>query len=340
MLRPSRINYIVFDEVDALFPIKSKYGAKDKKRRQQQLEHSHLKPSQLILNGILKQQSDGKEGGGHRCHCVFVGATIPNQLKSALRQTLQPHPVELVSTLRLHEEGGRQSAVQRLISPNIAHQYVAVDGAEHKPFVVAELIRKIRSDPKQRKLYNPAVLVFVAKESSPTEFAEALSEHEVRCAVLHEHCAEKAARSRFLKMFRSGQIEAVVATESVARGLDFIWLDHLIVAEVPTQDTSYLHIAGRCSRLHSKGYVTSVVDEYDEDRLKRHCFKYNVPLRELDDDQQIEALSKQRRKYNKMNTFPLLLHSKHYQNKLGQQLYLTKGGRSGGRGQNEDDQCL
>ena len=174
--------------------------------------------------------------------------------------------------------------VHRLLSPNIVHQYVAVDGAEDKPFIAAELIRKIRLNPKQKKMYNPAVLVFVAKESSPMEFAESLSEHDIKCAVLHEHCAEKAARSRFLKMFRSGKIEAVVATESVARGLDFIWLDHLIVAEVPFQDTSYLHIAGRCSRLDSKGFVTSVVDEFDEDRLKRHCFKYNIPLQELDGD--------------------------------------------------------
>ena len=358
VLKPSRIQYIVFDEVDTLFPIKSKYEHKNKQRRHQQLEHSHLKPSQLILNGILRQQpadrDDGKRNGNHhRCHALFVGATIPNQLKSFLRQILQPHPVQLISThcpspteqwRTLSKDGEMEqfaaNPVHRLISPNIAHQYVAVDGAENKPFIVAELIRKIRLNPKQKKMYNPAVLVFVAKESSPMEFAESLSEHDLKCAVLHEHCAEKAARSRFLKMFRSGKIEAVVATESVARGLDFIWLDHVIVAEVPFQDTSYLHIAGRCSRLDSKGFVTSVVDEFDEDRLKRHCFKYNIALRELDEDAKIEALSKQRRRYNKLNTFPLLLQNKAYQKKLKQQLYLTKTSVQEKGDREQGEQCL
>jgi len=338
VLKPSQIEFVVFDEVDALFPIRSKYDHKEKKRQQKALEHSHLKPSQLILNGILKQQSGGKEG--HRCQVMFVGATIPNQLRSQLVSMMTPHPVDLIVADGLHQtphhrvsssssstkEQFAVNPVHRLISPNIVHQFVAVDGAERKGFIVAELIRKIRADPKQKKLYNPAVLVFVAKESSPREFAETLSEHEVKCAVLHEHCAEKAARSRFLKMFRNGEVEAVVATESVARGLDFIWLDHLIVAEVPFQDTSYLHIAGRCSRLHSKGFVTSVVDEFDEERLKRHCFKYNIELRELDDDRKIDALSKQKRKYNKLNTFPLLLTSKPYHKRLRQQLYLQKSG--------------
>eukprot|EP01083_Nonionella_stella_P016033 44819_1 len=315
ILKPSKINYVVFDEVDTLFPVKAKNVHKNKLAAKQHLSHSHLKPSQLILNGIVKQQSNVDASDGHKCHALFVGATIPNQLKSYINQILQPYPVQLISAEQpTHRIKSRKSS--KLLSPNIKHQYISVDGDKDKPFIIADLIHTIRSDPKKKKLYNPAVLIFVSKDTSPIKFAERLCQHDMKCALLHEYINDKTMRSKFLKLFKNGSIDAVIATESICRGLDFIWLDHIIVGEMPHLDTNYLHIAGRCSRLESKGFVTSIVDEFEEDRLKTYCFKYQIELTPLDDKTKINELSKQKRKYNKLNTFPLLLQNKQYQKKL------------------------
>ena len=345
IIKPSKINYIVFDEIDTLFPIKSKYEHK-KKSNQKKVTHSHLKPAQLILNGIIKQQgNDDGDDNKHKCHAMFVGATIPNQLKAYIHQILQPYPVQLISSYKSPELLAFNNTEQnanvglRFISPNITHQYIAVNDAKDKPYIISELIGTIRSDPKRKKMYNPAVLIFLGKDASPIQFAEALSEYDIKCALLHEYINDKTMRSKFLKLFKNGDIDAVIATESVCRGLDFIWLDHVIIAQIPNQDTSYLHISGRASRLGSKGFVTSVVDEYDEEQLKRHCFKYQIELTELDDKLKIDALSKQKRKYNKLNTFPLLLQSSEYQKKLKKQLFLAKSDKNDTMSLT-DDQCL
>ena len=226
--------------------------------------------------------------------------------------------------------------VSKLISPNITHQYVAVDDPADKPFIISELIASIRSDPRHNKLYNPAVLVFVGKDSSPIALAEALSEHDLKSALLHEYVNDKSLRSEFLKLFKNGRMDAVIATESISRGLDFVWLDHLIVAEVPAQDTSYLHMAGRCSRLGSRGFVTSVVDEHEEDRLKRHCFKYQIQLEAMDDPTKLDKLKRQKRKYNKLSTFPLLLENREYHRKLKKQLMIEKYGKEKSVGADEE----
>ena len=258
----------------------------------------------------------------------FVGATINNALKNTIREILQPYPIQLIST---NDASNNAQKSYKVISPNICHQFIAVssDASETKPFIVSELIKTIRSDMKQKKVFNPAVLIFLSKDTSPIRFAEKLSEFDIKSALLHEYINDKTLRSKFLKLFKNGSIDAVIASESVCRGLDFIWLDHIICAEMPLTDTTYLHISGRCSRLHSKGFVTSIVDEFEEDRLKRFAFKYQIELGELDQTSTIESvLRKQRRKYNKLNTFPLLLQNREYLKQLKQQLYLTSSSSS------------
>ena len=60
--------------------------------------------------------------------------------------------------------------------------------------------------------------------------------------------------------FRSGEIQLLLATDVSARGLDFPQLRHVILYDVPTDATAFVHMAGRTARSGRTGLVTCIVE--------------------------------------------------------------------------------
>ena len=65
----------------------------------------------------------------------------------------------------------------------------------------------------------------------------------------------------------------VIANPSTVRGLDFPFLEHIILVEVPSDYIEYLHAAGRVGRLGGRGTVTTLVCN-DGKSLHRLTFIY------------------------------------------------------------------
>ena len=70
-----------------------------------------------------------------------------------------------------------------------------------------------------------------------------------------------------------GDIEAVVATEETVRGTDFVWLDAVLLMNVPCSALEYLHICGRVGRLGKKGEALVVVDSTREIKRMERMYK-------------------------------------------------------------------
>ncbi|ETO29195.1 ATP-dependent RNA helicase, DEAD/DEAH box [Reticulomyxa filosa] len=176
---------------------------------------------------------------------------------------------------------------------------------------------KNKIESKEEKLRFPGLLVCIRDESSPVKFAESLSQMDIKTCVLHEHAGiNKQQRTEFLKKFRTGQFECAIVTASVARGLDFLWLDHVIIAQVPQTLVDFLHVCGRTGRLDSRGYVTSVVDEEDEQLLMKHCSQADIKLHLLNELERfgLQHCWEKRPEYliegSLANVFPMLEESK------------------------------
>jgi superfamily II DNA/RNA helicase len=58
----------------------------------------------------------------------------------------------------------------------------------------------------------------------------------------------------------------VVCTEETARGLDFPFLTHVILLNLPLEPNTYLHLAGRTGRNGRPGTVISFISESEMKR--------------------------------------------------------------------------
>ena len=69
---------------------------------------------------------------------------------------------------------------------------------------------------------------------------------------------DKDERVQVAKALRDGRVGCVVSTEIAARGIDAVFLTHVINMDLPTDASHYCHRAGRVGRGGRPGVVVSL----------------------------------------------------------------------------------
>lgn len=77
------------------------------------------------------------------------------------------------------------------------------------------------------------------------------------------------------------QTQVVVTTEETVRGLDFPFLEFVVILEPPRTGNTYLHMAGRAGRAGRPGTVVSLVDEEEMSSITRISQNLGLSFEEL-----------------------------------------------------------
>ncbi len=103
------------------------------------------------------------------------------------------------------------------------------------------------------------VLVFVRTKHGADRLCKQLIKDGIRCAALHGDKSQ-GARVRALEEFKAGSIQALIATDIAARGLDIDQLPHVVNFDLPQVAEDYVHRIGRTGRAGAEGQAISLVD--------------------------------------------------------------------------------
>jgi len=107
-------------------------------------------------------------------------------------------------------------------------------------------------------------IVFVANKKQADVVFEKLSEgQKTNIGVIHSN---KSQNFRFnaIKSFEKSKISTLVATDVVARGLDFNDISHVISFSPPENAADYIHRIGRTGRAEKDGNAIMFVSPYEE----------------------------------------------------------------------------
>ncbi|TVQ67463.1 MAG: DEAD/DEAH box helicase [Oceanospirillales bacterium] len=96
------------------------------------------------------------------------------------------------------------------------------------------------------------VLVFVRTKNATEEVAEQLIRAGFPAAALHGDIAQNQ-REKIVEKLKSGELDLVVATDVVARGLDVERITHVVNYDIPYDAESYIHRIGRTGRAGRSG---------------------------------------------------------------------------------------
>jgi ATP-dependent RNA helicase RhlE len=127
------------------------------------------------------------------------------------------------------------------------------------------------------------VLVFTRTKHGANRLARQLEIDGIKSLAIHGNKSQ-SARTRALAEFKAKEIQALVATDIAARGLDIDRLPHVVNYELPNVSEDYVHRIGRTGRAGCEGEATSLVSE-DEKKFLRdieRMMKKNIPVKTAD----------------------------------------------------------
>jgi ATP-dependent RNA helicase RhlE len=140
----------------------------------------------------------------------------------------------------------------------VAARNSTVEAVTQKAFMVdrgrkADLLASLAKDNQWYQ-----VLVFTRTKHGANRLAEYLNKHDVTALAIHGNKSQ-SARTRALSEFKSGKLQALVATDIAARGLDIEQLPHVVNYDLPHVPEDYIHRIGRTGRAGATGEAISLV---------------------------------------------------------------------------------
>jgi superfamily II DNA/RNA helicase len=146
--------------------------------------------------------------------------------------------------------------------PDIQHRFV---GVEHQHKLNA-LVKELKDSDD-----DGLALVFVRTRRGADRLAKRLSARGVNAAAMHGGKSQ-GNRTRTLAAFEAGRLDALIATDVAARGIDVQGITHVINFDPPEDREGYVHRIGRTARAGRSGVgVTFVMADqaHDVSRIAR-----------------------------------------------------------------------
>ena len=167
---------------------------------------------------------------------LFFSATMPPEVRG-LVDGLLVNPVKV--------------AVNPVSSPvEIIDQKLYYVDRGNKTRLLAHLIREL--DVKN-------ALVFTRTKHGANKVAGDLAKAGITAAAIHGNKSQ-TARQQALADFKAGRVQALVATDIAARGLDIEELSHVFNYNLPDVPETYVHRIGRTGRAGREGVAVAFCD--------------------------------------------------------------------------------
>ncbi|MDQ5971790.1 MAG: ATP-dependent helicase DeaD, partial [Patescibacteria group bacterium] len=102
------------------------------------------------------------------------------------------------------------------------------------------------------------VLIFGKTKHGVEKLSKVLTSKGFKSESIHGD-KRHSQRQQALKMFKSNQVQILVATDVAARGLDIPDVSHVINFDVPATYDDYVHRIGRTGRGNKKGIALTLI---------------------------------------------------------------------------------
>lgn len=142
------------------------------------------------------------------------------------------------------------------------------------------------------------IVIFTRTKRQAQRVADDLVERGFKASPLHGDMAQ-VAREKALTKFREDKIQALVATDVAARGIDVAGVSHVINYTCPEDDKTYVHRIGRTGRAGASGIAITLVDATDVHRWKMINKALDLPF-----DEPLETYSTSEHLYHDQGIAP------------------------------------
>ncbi len=205
----------------------------------------HMRNGKLKLGGLqalVLDEADEMLRMGFIDDVKWVLEQTPDTRQIALFSATMPKEIRKVAEQHLNNPTIIKVAQKTATAETIRQRYWPVSGL-HKLDALTRVLEAENFD---------AMLVFVRTKTATVELAEKLEARGHACEALNGDIPQNM-RERIVERLKNGQLDILVATDVVARGLDVRRISHVINYDIPTDVEAYIHRIGRTGRAGKTG---------------------------------------------------------------------------------------
>lgn len=168
------------------------------------------------------------------CQTIMFSATMPGKIEDLARTILKNPSVVKLAVSKPAEK---------------IKQLACVCHENQKNGVLKDIFKKYG----QKR-----VIIFSSSKVKVKEINKALKSMKINCGEMHSDLMQ-SQRDEVMYLFKSGQIDVLVATDIVARGIDIDDISMVINYDVPHDSEDYVHRIGRTARADHDGIAITLV---------------------------------------------------------------------------------
>ncbi|KAG4928277.1 hypothetical protein JHK82_053962 [Glycine max] len=223
-------------------PLRLRLAIKRKKIDLSRVEYLVLDESDKLFEPELFKQIDS----------VIKACSNPSIIRSLFSATL-PDFVEDQARELMHDAVRVIVGRKNMASETIKQKLVFTGSEEGKLLAIRQSFAES---------LNPPVLVFLQSKERAKELYSELAFDNIRVDVIHSDLSQ-AERENAVDNFRAGKTWVLIATDVVARGMDFKGVNCVINYDFPDSAAAYVHRIGRSGRAGRTGEAITFYTEDD-----------------------------------------------------------------------------
>ncbi|MCX6243909.1 MAG: DEAD/DEAH box helicase [Bacteroidetes bacterium] len=179
----------------------------------------------------------------------------------------------------------RKLAQQVLKDPSTIS--IAISKPAEKILQLAYVVNNAQKIPLLEYILKPitdkSVLIFCSTKSSTKQLSRELSKLGMNVGEIHSEL-EQQQREKILQSFKNRQLNILVATDIISRGIDVENIDLVINFDVPHDGEDYIHRIGRTARAAASGVAITFINSREQNKfaaieriLEKPVHKSQVP---------------------------------------------------------------
>jgi len=217
------------------------------------LNSNYVKVSQLKY--LILDEADRMLDMGFFDDIMKIVSFLPAQRQTLLFCATMPAEIRTLAKKVLNEPVEISIALSKPAEKVLQAAYVVYDNQK------IPLVKELLANKQLR-----SILIFCSTKLKTKQLSTELRKSGLAVEEIHSDL-DQAGREYALLKFKSRQINILVATDILSRGIDIEDIDLVINYDVPNDGEDYIHRIGRTARAQADGMAITFVNEKEQSRF-------------------------------------------------------------------------